>query len=325
MRKIRWGVLGTAKIAQNHTIPGMQLAQNCELYAVAGRSMEKAEQFKAEFGFEKAYGSYQELLADPLVEAVYIPLPNELHMEWTIQALKAHKHVLCEKPIAPTAAQAAEMIRTADGNDVHLMEAFAYLHSPFVSAVKAEVDSGVIGDVVYVESAFVTATPDAQNIRMRRETYGGAMYDLGCYNTSLALWMLGKEPTDVQATARFTQQGIDIYSSSLLTFEGGASAALECGMVLAKSSGIRIDRFQIHGTKGCIQSATQFNQWGEVSYTVCANGTTQLKTVFAPQNYSLEIEQMGRCIDEGEQPHVSHEFTMMNARTMDRILAQIGY
>ena len=110
MRKIRWGVMGTANIGAGCTIPGMQQADNCELYAIAGRNMEKAEQFKEKYHFQKAYGSYEELLADPEVEAVYIPLPNTLHYEWTIRALKSGKHVLCEKPLAPTEEQAKEKL-----------------------------------------------------------------------------------------------------------------------------------------------------------------------------------------------------------------------
>jgi len=325
MRKIRWAVLGTAGIARTQTIPGMLEAENCELYAVAGRSMEKAEAFRKDFGFAKAYDSYEALLDDPQVEAVYIPLPNELHMEWTIRALEAKKHVICEKPIAPNAQQAQRMFDAAKENGVVLMEAFAYLHSPFVSAVKQEIEQGTIGDVVYLESAFVTSTYDESNIRMRRETFGGAMYDLGCYNTSFALWMMGKEPKEVQATALYSPLGVDDYSSALLTFDGGARAALECGMVLPKGADARIDRVRIHGTKGYITSATQFNQPGEVSYTVCVNGETQVKKLHAPQNYRLEVEQLGRCILDGETPHVSCEFTLMNARTLDRILEKMGY
>ena len=142
MRKIKWGVLGTAGIARGCTIPGMQQAENCEMYAIAGRSIEKAEAFRAEFGFQKAYGSYEALLNDPEVEAVYIPLPNELHCEWAVKALNAKKHVLCEKPLAPTLEEIERMIAAANENGVLLMEAFAYLHSPIVSAVKAELDSG---------------------------------------------------------------------------------------------------------------------------------------------------------------------------------------
>ena len=206
MRKVKWGVMGTADIARGQTIPGMQLAEHVELYAIAGRRLEKAEQYKEEFGFRKAYGSYDELLADPEVEAVYIPLPNDIHCEWTVKALKAKKHVLCEKPLAVSEAQAAEMFRAAEENGVNLMEAFAYLHSPFVKAVKAELDAGVIGDIVYLESAFITGRRPDTDIRLRKETYGGALYDLGCYAVSMAMWMLGKEPDEVLAMAQFSDE-----------------------------------------------------------------------------------------------------------------------
>ena len=118
MRKIKWGVMGTAFICERSTFPGMLQAENCEMYAIAGRNMEKAERFKETYGFQKAYGSYEKLLADPKVEAVYIPLPNTMHYEWTIRALKSGKHVLCEKPLAPTEAQAEEMFKAAEENHV---------------------------------------------------------------------------------------------------------------------------------------------------------------------------------------------------------------
>ena len=180
MRKVKWGVLGTAGIAKGCTIPGMVEAENCELYAIAGRSPEKVKAYQDEFGFEKAYGSYEELLADPQVEAVYIPLPNTLHCEGTRKAIDAGKHVLCEKPLAPSAEKAAELIAAANEKGVFLMEAFAYLHSPLTKAVKAELYSGSIGEILYMESAFITSDYDMPNIRMRTDTLGGCTYDLGC-------------------------------------------------------------------------------------------------------------------------------------------------
>lgn len=324
MRKIHWGVMGTAGIARGCTIPGMQEAENCILTAIAGRSLEKAEEFKAQFGFEKAYGSYEELLADPEIEAVYIPLPNQLHCEWAIKAMQAGKHVLCEKPLATNAEDCQKMIDCANENGVLLMEAFAYLHSPIVAAVKK--DLAKIGDILYMESAFLYSDYVLSNIRMRRETFGGATYDVGCYCTSQILWMVGEEPETVQACARFTDQKIDFLTTGLLTFKSGARASFTTGMLLATEQDKRIDRFQIHGTKGSIRSEAKFNEAGEVSYTLSVFGKEEeTKTVFCPQNYKLEVEQLGRCIAEGEQIHVTHEFTMRNARTLDRILKEIGY
>lgn len=322
MKKIQWGVLGTADIARGQTIPGMQRAENCALYAIAGRSLEKARQFQADFGFEKAYGSYDELLADPQVEAVYIPLPNDLHREWAIRALNAKKHVLCEKPLAVSEAQAAEMFRAAEANGVYLMEAFAYLHSPFIEAVKRELDEGAIGEVRYLESAFVAGRRPDTDIRLRRETYGGALYDLGCYAVSMALWMMGREPAAVRAAAEFSDRKIDLFTSALLVFENGAAASLACGMMLPDG---RLDRLRIHGTRGAIVSSAEFNQSGEMRYTVTRDGKQETKAVFAPNNYQLEVEQLGRCIQAGEAPRVSREFSLRTARTIDRILAAIGY
>ena len=325
MEKIKWGVLGTAGIAKGCTIPGMQLAENAILYAIAGRSMDKALAYQKEFGFEKAYDSYEALLADPQVEAVYIPLPNQLHYEWTIKALQAKKHVLCEKPLAPTAQQITEMHQVARENGVFLMEAFAYLHSPLIRAIKEDVDSGIIGDILYLESEFITSDYDLSNIRMRRETLGGSTYDLGCYCTTMALWMLGQTPKSVKAVAEFSPENVDILTTAILTFPGGQKATLTSGMLLSTDKDYRIDRLIIHGTKGCIKSDVQFNQAGELSSRVWVEGEETVKTVQTPQNYSLEAAQLGRCIRGLETPHVTEEFSVANAKVLEDILREIGY
>ena len=328
MQKIKWGVLGTAGIAKEQTIPGMKEASNCEVYAIAGRNLEKAKEFQEMFGFEKAYGSYEELLQDPEVEAVYIPLPNTLHYEWTVKALEAKKHVLCEKPLAPSEEVARQMIEAAEKNGVLLMEAFAYLHSPFIKAVKAELDAKTIGDVVYMESTFITSDYDISNIRMRRDTLGGCLYDLGCYNTTQILWMLEEEPERVQAISDFSEENIDVNTTAIMNFKSGKRAVMHSGMVLSKEieeKFDRIDNFRIHGTKGSIRSDVQFNQCGKLAYVVSIGDKEEIKVVDTPQNYGLEVEQFGRCIRDGEKLHVSHEFTLKNARLMDRILKEINY
>ena len=155
MKKIHWGVLGTAHIAEKQTIPGMQNAKNCELYAIAGRSMEKAKDFQNRFGFQKAYGSYEELLEDPEVEAVYIPLPNHLHKEWVLKAAAHKKHILCEKPMSGSAKDTRDIIQACEDAGVILMEAFAYLHSPLMQKLKLQIEEGLIGDVNFIESTFI--------------------------------------------------------------------------------------------------------------------------------------------------------------------------
>lgn len=326
MEKIKWGVLGTAGIAHGCTIPGMQLAENCELYAIAGRNMEKAVEFQKEFGFQKAYGSYDALLADPEIQAVYIPLPNDLHYEWAIKALKAKKNVLCEKPIAPTAAQAEEMIQVAQENGVFLMEAFAYLHSPLITEIREELRRGTIGKPIYVESAFLTSDYDTANIRMHKENYGGSVYDLGCYNTSIILWLLEKDPVKVQAVAEcYPDGGVDNVAAGILTFDDGAKATFNCAMALANQKCYRWDRLYIGGTEGSIRSFAEFNQCGDLSYTISVNGKETVKTVPVRQNYCLEVEQMGRCVMGQETPYVSNAFTLRNAKVIDKILEAIHY
>lgn len=325
MEKVTWGVLGTAGIAKGQTIPGMMEAENCELYAIAGRDIRKAQDYLEQFCFKKAHGSYEELLADEAVEAVYIPLPNSLHFEWVKKALQHGKHVLCEKPLTPTATEAEELFRIANENHVYLMEAFAYLHSPLISAIKQEIDSDVIGDIRYMESQFVTSDYDLTNIRMRKETKGGCTYDLGCYTTSMIQWMTGKEPDDIQAISVFSPEGVDALTSAQFTYNTGMKALINCGMVLQTNADRRLDQLRIEGTKGSIRSTAEFNGCGDLKYTVIQNNKTVEKSVFAPQNYRLEVEQFGRCIKNGEAPHVSPSFTVSNLRTLERILEKIGY
>lgn len=325
MEKIKWGVLGTAGIARGCTIPGMLQAENCELYAVAGRSLEKAEKFKADFGFEKAYGDYESLLADPEIKAVYIPLPNDLHYEWSLKAIEAGKNVLCEKPLAPTAEMAEKLFKAAKEKGVILMEAFAYLHSPFVDAVKAEITSGKLGEIRYIESAFLTQGNPPTDIRMHRENYGGSVYDLGCYSTSMILWMMDELPVTVSGAAEFTEENIDINATAIMKFADGSRASLNCGMIFGVTQNGRYDRLYINGSKGYIKSYAEFNGEGKLSYTLCSEGNVETKTVDVLQNYRLEVEQLGRCILNGESQRVTPEFSIKNAKLVDMVLEAIGY
>jgi predicted dehydrogenase len=326
-KKIKWGVLGTAYIFERDTAEGMRQAENCELYAIGGRTLEKALLFKEKYGFEVAYGSYEELLADPKVEAVYNALPNTLHKEWTIRALRAGKHVLCEKPLALTEEEAAEMFAVAREEKRFLMEAFAYQHSPYIAALENEIQKGTIGVPRYMEAALITSDYVPENIRMRKDTFGGCTYDLGVYCSSLILRLLKKEPCRVQGISSFSEEGIDLFTSVLMDFEGGLKATFDCGMVLATEKNSFLNRFQIHGSKGSIESVEfGFNAPGELSYKVKTfEGVEEVKTVSVPHNYRLEVEQLGRCITDGEQPHVGEAFSLANARTVDRVLAAIGY
>ncbi len=321
---VKWGVLSTANIARGCTIPGMKMAENCELYAIAGRNEAKVQSYKDEFGFEKAYVGYDKLLEDPEVQAVYIPLPNNLHKEWVIKALKAGKHVLCEKPLALNAEDAKEMFAVAKENNVILMEAYAYLHSPYIQSLKEDIKSGIIGDVEFVDTAFFTQYY-VEDIRMYKELGGGAVYDLGCYCTTMILSLVDSTPDFVMAKAEFNDKGADVLASVILKFENGARAVFNVGMIFDPGSNRRKDILYVHGSKGTIVSDVEYNQEGKVSYTVTSGSKVYTPSINVPHNYMLEIEQLGRCIENGEAPHITPEFSIKNAELLDEILKQIGY
>ena len=322
--KVKWGIMGTANVAAWGTIPGMKKAESCELYAIAGRSLEKACAFKEKYGFEKAYGSYDELIADKDVQVIYIPLPNDLHCKWVKAALEAGKHVLCEKPIALNAKEAEEMYATAKANNVHLMEAYAYLHSPYVESLKKDIDSGLIGEVDYIESAFITQGYK-EDIRLHKEQGGGAMYDLGCYCTTLILSLIDSDPEFVKADAEFSDLGVDINTAAILRFGNGVRASFNVGMILGQNTNSRFDRLYIHGSKGSIRSEVEYNQEGDVSYRIFTPEKVIERQVSVPHNYLLEIEQMSRCILYGDKPYITPEFSLKNAKLIDEILDLIGY
>ena len=326
---VRWGVLGTAGIAAGCTIPGMQQAKNCRLYAVAGRNPEKARAFKERFGFEKAYHGYDALLSDPDVEAVYIPLPNNLHCEWVIKALNAKKHVLCEKPAAMNEAELRRMFRAAKENGVILMEAFAYLHSPFLSKLKQVIADGEIGTIDYIDTAFLTQDY-TEDFRLHKELGGGGIYDVGCYCTSMILSLIDAPVSYVKAQAELDSTGVDHMASVLIGFSDGARASFHAGMILGKDTCDRYDRLFIHGTKGYIRSAAEYNGEGTLSFDITVKNAsgeriTRTERDTAGSNYCMEIEQMNACIRSHETPHITKDFSLRNMRLLDRILDAAGY
>lgn len=327
--KIRWGVMGTAGIAAGCTIPAMQKTEDCILYAIAGRTIEKAESFKERFGFEKAYAGYDALLEDKDVDAVYIPLPNHIHCEWVIKALNAGKHVLCEKPLAMNAGEAEKMFAAAKTNKRIFMEAYAYLHSPYIKALKDTVASGEIGEVDYVDTAFLTQDY-SEDFRLYKEYGGGGIYDVGCYCTTMILTLIDKPVKYVMADAELDERGVDHMASVLLGFEGGARASFNAGMALGIDTSDRYDRLFVHGSKGWIRSEVEYNQEGEMEFKVTVKKEgwerdTVVKKVTALSNYSLELSNMNRCIRGEDTPLVSEEFSLKNMRLLDEILKKAGY
>lgn len=323
-RKVNWGILGCAGIAKVRTIPGLLKADNASLYAVASRGDAKAEEFRELFGAEKAYGSYEALLADKAVEAVYIPLPNSMHYEWVEKAARAGKHILCEKPLALNAEEAEKMYKICESEGVLLMEAFAYRHAPLIQKVKELLDEGAVGKVKYLESHLTDLLTDMSNIRMNKNLGGGAFYDMACYNVSAVSYLTGKEPVKVKAFAEMDEEyGVDVSNTFLLQYEDGVQASGYSSL-----NSYARGYYAVVGEKGRIEVPCNFNCRNICKFTVTSEGVVNNVevleekkteyTVMCPDNYMMEIEQFGRCIMEGEKPLVSKEETLMNARILDR-------
>ena len=254
MSRLRFGILSTADIARKKVIPGMRTADRVEVVAIASRNDGTAARVAEELAIPRAHGSYEALLADPEVDAIYIPLPNHLHLEWTIAAAEAGKHVLCEKPLALTADDAQRMVDACEASGVRLMEAFMYRLHPTWTAVLELVASGRIGRLQAVQSWFSYFNDDATNIRNVLEYGGGALMDIGCYSVNLSRMLFGGEPTEIQAALRRdTSTGVDVLTSAILEFEGG-HATFTCAIRTEDDQ-----RVEIYGSEGRISVGIPFN------------------------------------------------------------------
>lgn len=228
--KLRWGVLSTANIGRRAVNPAIQESRNGELVAVASRDAARAQAFAAESGIPRNHGSYEALVNDDGVDAVYIPLPNNLHKEWTIRAAERGKHVLCEKPLALSAADCHAMQRAADANGVKLMEAFMYRFHPRTEAAVGMARAGALGTVRSIRSVFTFRLTRPDNIRLDPEMGGGALLDVGCYCVNVSRSVAGHEPVEVQAWSRTTDRGVDAQLSGMLRFDNGLVAHFDCAL-----------------------------------------------------------------------------------------------
>ncbi|HEV7990324.1 MAG TPA: Gfo/Idh/MocA family oxidoreductase [Gemmatimonadaceae bacterium] len=252
--KVRWGVLGAANIAVRKVIPAMQRGERSAVVAIASRNGEKARTAAAQLGIARAYGSYEELLADPDVEAVYNPLPNHLHVPWTIRAAEAGKHVLCEKPIALSASQARELLVVRERTGVLIGEAFMVRSHPQWIAVRELVAAGRIGALKVVAGHFAYSRRDPADVRSNPEWGGGGLMDVGCYPITMSRWLFGEEPdAAIGLIDRDPELGVDRIASGLLRFPSG-QATFTCGMQL-----VPYQRMQLHGTTGRIEVEIPFN------------------------------------------------------------------
>jgi predicted dehydrogenase len=323
MRKVKWGILGAAKIARQRVIPGMQAGDLCEVTAIASRDMAKGEAAAAELGIPKLYGSYEKLLADPEIEAVYIPLPNHLHVPWSIRAAEAGKHVLCEKPIGMNAAEARELMAVRDRTGVVIGEAFMVQTHPQWARMVELVRGGRIGQLRGAIGAFGYFNVDPGNVRNILACGGGALMDIGCYPIKTSRMVFGEEPVRVSATMErdASLTGVDVLTSAILEFPSG-TCIFTCSMQLAAHQMMRF-----YGTKGFIAPEIPFNATpgGTSRITIddgrdLSGGGAVVEEFAACDQYTLQGDQFSRAVREGGQPPVPLEDSIRNMAVIDAIV-----
>lgn len=324
-KTVRWGVLGCSGIGKSRTIPGLLSCENAELYAIAGRNEEKLKVYAEPFAPKKLYTDYQALLDDENVDAVYLPLPNGIHMECVKKAAAAGKHILCEKPMALTEEQVREMFAAAKEHGVLLEEAYAYRHAQLVQKVKEIVDSGAIGRIRYLESKHSTFDTNRSGIRYQKGNGGGAVYDVTCYNVSLASYLFGKDPEDMSVYCGFDKEtGVDVSDAVMLRYEEGVTAMLYAGL-----DAYRRGCYSILGETGRIDVDHKFNSSGVCHIRVSTGArpqgaeyvdeTTTEYTIWVDDNYKKEIELFSDAVLNGSALTVSEEESLRTARVCDAI------
>jgi predicted dehydrogenase len=327
MSELRIGIVSTADIGLVKVIPGMQKADRCRVVAIGSRDAVRARLAADQAGIPRAYGSYEALLADPEVDAVYIPLPNHLHADWTIAAARAGKHVLCEKPLAMTSADAERMTEACEAEGVRLMEAFMYRHHPSWVAARELVEAGRIGRLTAVQSWFSYYNDDPTNIRNIREVGGGALFDIGCYSVNLSRMLFGSEPDHVEASiTRDPVMDVDILTSAILGFGDGV-ATFTCSTRAEDDQ-----RVHIYGTDGRISIGIPFNippdrptlvqlsRGGEPPVAP----DTETFTFETKDPYTAEVEAFAAAILDGTPTPVPPEDAVANVRVIERIFEAAG-
>ena len=294
MAKLRWGILGTSYFARNKMLPALRHCRHVEVSAIASRSLEKAQAAAAQFGIVRAYGSYEALLADPALDVVYNPLPNHLHVPWSIKALEAGKHVLCEKPIALSVAEAQQLVNTAQRYpNLIVMEAFMYRFHPQWQRARQLVGEGSIGELRTIHSHFSYSNTDGGNIRNQVTSGGGGMMDIGCYCISLSRLLFDAEPQRVFGAIEYDAQfKTDRLASGILEF-GRGTATFTCSTQLAL-----YQRVQILGTTGRIEIEIPFNMPPDKPARLWLQRGTQTEEILVdPCNqFTLQADQFSLAV-----------------------------
>jgi len=318
MKKIRWGVLSTAKIGTKKVIPAMQLGEYCKFTAIASRQLEKAQVAARRLGIEKAYGSYEELLADCDVDAIYLPLPNHLHVPWAIKALKAGKHVLCEKPIGLNVAKAQELLEVSRKFPrLKVMEAFMYRHHPQWQWVKQRVSEGKIGELRTIQSFFSYYDSDPNNIVNKADIGGGGLMDIGCYCISLSRFIFGAEPRRVCGIMEEDpEMKVDRLTSGILEFASGTST-FTCATQL-----VRYQRVNIFGTKGRIEIEIPFNTPPDQPCKIWHGDDARIEEVILGicNQYTIQGDLFSRAVLEDREVPTPLEDAVANMQVIDALV-----
>lgn len=314
---INWGILGYARIARLSVIPAILASGNGRVHALASRDAAKLAEARAQVPDLVGYTSYAELIADPAIDAVYIPLPNSQHRQWAIAALDAGKHVLCEKPLALDAAEAREMAAAARSNERLLMEAFMYRYTDRTRQVKAVLDSGVLGNIRHANLSFRFLLDRPGTIKLQPELGGGALYDVGVYPVNLlGLISGGALPVAVHAEAGFDND-VDVNTSALLRYESGLLATIHCGFNAFGQMGA-----EIVGTQGRLLVPDPF--LGEAgALTLTTKEGSRTIPVAATDRYTEQVRDFAAAIREGRQPLLSLEESIRNLEVLDLIRANL--
>jgi predicted dehydrogenase len=318
---VRWGILGAANIALKKVIPGMRGSALAQVVAIASRDIVKARAAANSLGISRAYGSYQELIDDPDIEAIYNPLPNHLHVPWSIRAAERGKHVLCEKPIALTAREARELLEVRDRTGVQIGEAFMVRTHPQWHKVREIIASGRIGELRLITGHFSYYRRDPGDIRGRLEWGGGALMDVGCYPITISRWLFGAEPTEVMGLIdRDPDMQVDRLTSGLLSFERG-QATFSCATQL-----VHYQAMQIFGTTGRIDVRIPFNPPpGDECRIFVDDGRdvegSGIETITFPpvDQYTLQADRFSEAVRGVGSVPVSLEDAMGNMAVIDAL------
>ncbi|MFL5244456.1 MAG: Gfo/Idh/MocA family protein [Gemmataceae bacterium] len=317
MAKLHWGILGVANI-RKRLLPAFAKTKHAELKAIASRSLDRAKKAAAEADIPVAYGSYEQLLDDPDIEAVYIPLPNTLHGEWTRKAAERGKHILCEKPMTPTAAEARELVDFCKAKGVWLMEGFMWPHHPRTHMLRRFLEEGGIGAVERVAGAFTFKLDPftVSNIRLQSHLAGGSLLDVGCYPVYGIRWAFGTEPVRVFATARY-QHDVDVEMSGLLHFADGRMASFDCGFTLPTRGWL-----EITGTDGVVRVPEMWVPTDAATFEIHRDGhPTEVVSIAGEDQIAHMIDDFDDAILHGKPIHPPPEEAVKTLRVLDALAA----